>query len=255
MSITLHSKHLTFISLALCILWACPAVTAHALSFEDLTYMTEEYYPYNYTEKLEIKGISVDMLHMTWEKLGVAPQPIDVMPWARAYEHVQRDPATVLFSMAKTEEREDMFKWAGPIRVVRFVLIAKKSKQISLATLDDLAGHCVGTLRDDITDILLEKYKKIAKIDAVAEMDQNINKLIDDRLDIVAYEERSWRKIVAKKGLSPDDFETIFVLKETPVFFAFHIQTPPALIAQFQKALECIKTGDTYQQLLDKYLK
>jgi len=255
MSIAQHNKHLTLIALMLCLLWVCSAVTAHALSFEDLTYMTEEYYPYNYTERGEIKGISVDLLRMTWKELGVAPQPIDVLPWARAYEHVQNDPATILFSMAKTEGREDMFKWAGPIRVVRFVLVAKKSKQITLATLDDLAGYSVGTLRDDITDILLEKYKKIAKIDAVAEMKQNISKLMDDRLDIVAYEERSWHKIIAKKGLSPDDFETIFILKETPVFFAFHIQTPPALITQFQKALECSKTRDAYQQLLDKYLK
>jgi len=216
--------------------------------------MTEEYYPFNYTEKGEVKGISTDLLRMTWEELGITPQPIEAMPWARVYDRIQHEQSTVLFSMARTPEREDIFAWAGPIMVVRFVLIAKKEKQITLKSLEDLKGHSVGTLREDISDTLLQEYKDIARIDPVANMEQNIHKLLDDRLDMVAYEERSWQKIVTKLKLPINDFETVFVLRETPVYYAFHWQTPPDLVTEFQQALDRIKARPEYQQVLDKYL-
>ena len=228
---------------------------AHAQSFEDLTYMTEEYYPFNYTEKGEVKGISVELLHLVWKELGVTPQPIEVLPWARAYDRIQHEPRTFLFSMARTEDREDMFQWAGPTMVARFVLIAKKSSNITLTSLKDLAGKSVGTLRKDISDILLKDYNGIAKVEAVAKMEQNVSKLVSDRLDMVAYEKRSWERLIKRLGLYPDDFETVFTLCETSVYYAFHQGIPPAMVREFQQALDLVKARPAYQQVLDVYLK
>ena len=249
-----YRKHIFLFILATCLLWACTSPSVHAQSFEDLTYLTEEYYPFNYTERGIVKGISADLLRMIWDELGVAHQTIEAIPWARAYDSLRHTPLTVLFSMARTEEREGMFKWAGPIYVGRFVLIAKKEKKISLTNLDDLAGYSVGTLRKDISDTILEKYKKIATIDAVADMEQNIKKLLSDRLDMVAYEEHAWHKIITRLKLLPDDFETVYVLHETPIYYAFHKETSSELVCIFQYALNEIKARPAYQQLLDKYL-
>lgn len=252
---TKYHKRIFLSALAVCLMWTCTLFSAHAQSFEELTYLTEEYYPFNYTEQGTVKGISADLLRMIWDELGVAHQTIEAMPWARAYDSIQHDASTVLFTMARTEERENLFKWVGPIFVARFVLIAKKKKEIILTSLDDLAGYSVGTLREDVSDALLESYKDIATIAAVADMEQNIKKLVDDRLDMVAYEERSWQKIAVKLNLSPDDFETVYILHETPVYYAFHRETPAELTRMFQQALDSIRSGPTYQQLLDKYLE
>lgn len=222
---------------------------------ERLTYLTEEYYPYNYTEDEKLKGISVDLLRLVWEELGIHPAPAESLPWARAYERLQTEPGTVLFSMARTPEREPLFRWAGPIAPVRFVLIGRKDHAIRLNTLDDLRGLSVGTLRDDVSDTLLAGYRGVARIQPVADMRQNISKLMSNRLDLVAYEEASWRKIATRSGLSPDDFETVYVLRETPVYYAFHHDTPEAVVTRFQCALDRVKSRPDFQRLLDDYLR
>ena len=201
------------------------------------------------------KGFPADLLRLVWKELGQKPHPIQVMPWARGFDRACNVSNTVLFGMARTPQREDLFRWAGPIAMVRFVLVAKKEANIVLPDMDEAEGYRIGTLREDITDTLLQQYGDRNKIESLAHMRQNIRKLVEGRLDMVAYEEASWRKVALKHGLSPDDYETVYVLRETPIYYAFHRDIPPILFHDFQKALNRVKASPRYQEILDKYLR
>lgn len=220
----------------------------------ELSYLTEQYYPFNYTEDGEYKGLSVDLLRLTWKELGEPPHPIQIMPWARAYDRACNVSNTVLFSMARIPQREDLSRWVGPIASTRFVLIAKKSSHIRLSDMDEAEGYRIGTVRDDVADALLRIHADRNKIEAVADMLHNIRKLTDDRLDMVAYEESAWSKIVQKYGLSPDDYETVCVVRETPVYYAFHPDVSPILVRSFQAALDRVKATAQYREMLSTYL-
>lgn len=241
--------------LTVCLFWMLTPRLASAQSLEDITYLTEEYYPFNYTEDGKIKGLSADLLRLIWDRLEIPQQEIESMPWARAYDRAQFEPNTALFSMARSPEREAMFKWVGPIMVVRFVLIAKKEKHIAITDLTQLAGFSIGTMREDISDTILTPYGKKNTIEPLADMRQNIKKLLKDRLDMVAYEENAWPHLLTRLGLDPNDFETILVLKKIPVYYAFHPNTPPEVIARLQQALDLIKDSADYRLLLSKYLQ
>lgn len=220
----------------------------------EVAYLTEEYYPFNYTDNGEIKGISADLLRQVWAELGETERPIMVMPWARAYDRALNVSNTMLFSMARIPQRENLFRWAGPIATTRFVLIAKKSAHIVLPSMGQAEGFRIGTVRDDVSDWLLQPHADRNRIEPVADMRQNIRKLENDRLDMLAYEESAWRQLAIKNGLSPDDYETVFVLRVTPVFFAFNLDVPPPVVHNFQKALDRIKASGRYQAILDAYL-
>ncbi|WP_319583297.1 transporter substrate-binding domain-containing protein [uncultured Pseudodesulfovibrio sp.] len=249
----------TLVGLTLCLLLLFPPPAIGGACPADrlagYTWLTEEYFPFNYQENGVMKGVAVDLLRLVWIELGIPEQPVEAMPWARAYERLQHEPNTALFCMARTPEREHAFRWAGPIASVRFTLIGRKDRHIALDSLDDLKGLSVGTLREDILDTLLSKYRNVASIQPVARMRQNIDKLMTGRLDLVAYEEAAWRKITAREGLDPDSFETVYVLRETPVYFAFHASTPGELVDAFQDALDRVKARPGYQELLDAYLR
>ena len=228
---------------------------ARAQSPDRFTYLTEEYYPFNYTEDGRVMGLSVDVLRMVWKQLDVPDQPIEILPWARAVELTEHQPGTVLFGMARTPHRESRFRWAGPIVNVRFVLIAKKAKHIRIKSLDRLGGYCIGTVRGDIAHTLISPHLSECTLEAVADMKQNVRKLIQDRLDMVAYEEHSWPALVARMGIDPEQFETVFVLSETPIYFAFHPDTPTRTVSEFQKALDAVKASGEYRSMLKNHLK
>jgi polar amino acid transport system substrate-binding protein len=82
-----------------------------------LTYYTEQLPPYSYQENGTLTGISVDLLESITEKMGakVPREEVYLVSWTEGYEKALTQHGTVLFSMARTPEREQSFKWAGPI--------------------------------------------------------------------------------------------------------------------------------------------
>ena len=99
-------------------------------SVDNLTIMTEIYPPYNFKEKGELKGISVDLMVLILKKLGSRQtrNNIKLWPWARGYREVLGKKNTCLFSTTRTIEREKHFKWVGPITSTTISILARKKK-------------------------------------------------------------------------------------------------------------------------------
>ena len=231
---------------------AAPARCAQG--FDDMTWLTEDYYPYNFNRDGQMQGVSVDLLQLIWKELGEPKVPIILQPWARAYRTTLETPGTVLFGVARTPARETLCKWAGPIAHVRFVLTAPKASGLHIDTPEDLKGLGVGTIRADVADRLLDPWRSICRVEPVATMTQNLRKLEAGRIDMVAYEEQSMRLLLSREGIAPSTFETLFVLKDIPIHYAFHKATDEALVRRFQQALEKAKHSQEYKNILKKHL-
>lgn len=218
----------------------------------DLTYMAENYPPANYVENGEFKGASVELLRGIWEKMGVPEQPIRIMPWARAYDTLQKRADHVLFTMSRTEKREDLFKWVGPIFKARHVLVGLKGKDFKIDRLKDAQKYRIGVIRGDIGEtFLLEAGFDENRLDSVAQLEQNFRKLLNGRVDLIAQSEDAVREIIGMKNYDPDRFETYFVVNETGNYYAFNKETPDAVIEKFQKTLDAIE--EIHKKILEKY--
>ena len=57
--------------------------------------------------------LAIDLLHLVWQKTGTPVQPVSILPWARGYHLLTQKPNVVLFSTARTEARNPLFKWAS----------------------------------------------------------------------------------------------------------------------------------------------
>lgn len=220
---------------------------------EDLRYLTEEYYPFNYERDGELRGLSVELLREVWKRMDVAEQPIALLPWARGYDAVQTEPNTVLFAMARNDSREHLFQWAGPISDARFVLTGLRKRRLQIQDITELTSYSVGTVIKDISDLLLEPYKDIIQVEPVTSMEYNLKKLVAGRIDLVSYEESAMHRFLIEQGYSPSDFETVFLLKDMDVYYAFHKDTDPALVRRFQAVIDEIRSEPTYQLIHDKH--
>jgi len=54
------------------------------------------------------------------------------IPWTEGYQRTLDEKNTVLFLTARLPQREQLFKWAGQIVSIKYVLLAKKDKNISI---------------------------------------------------------------------------------------------------------------------------
>lgn len=217
------------------------ALTAHAA----FRVMTESFPPFNFTVDEEVQGISVELLQETLRRMGRDTEAgsIELMPWARAYNIIIKEPDTVLFSMARTIEREEHFKWAGPIFKVDIGVIALKSRKIRVAIASELNRYTVGTVRDGAPEELIIKAGIDPKaLDRSGDSLSNIRKLASGRIDVFAFPVPVARYLMKHEGLNPDDFENVLTLKEVELYYSFNKDTDDALVDEFQKTLDSLGT-------------
>ncbi|MDD3916702.1 MAG: ABC transporter substrate-binding protein, partial [Synergistaceae bacterium] len=161
-------------------------------------------------------------------------------------------PNTCLFLMTFTDERKPLFKWVGPLAPTKVGVLALKSKGLKITSASDLANLKAGVVRDDIGDELA-KQAGIQQIERVPSNDQNIKKLTEGRIDIWVFEESVAKWQIQSLGFNADDYESVWTLSESDLYYAFHKDTDDALIASIQKTLDDMKADGSYEAVMKKY--
>ncbi len=111
-------------------------------------YLTEHYPPFNYEQEALLFGVSVDILDALFERLEIplSREDLELKPWSEAYNTVLNTPKTALFSMVRSPDRENLFKWLGPIAPHKDVLIAKASSGLDINSAADISDHKIAVI-------------------------------------------------------------------------------------------------------------
>lgn len=232
--------------------------SAAAASVDDVVFMTEQYPPFNFKDDDILRGVAVDTLIQMLQKIHSQQkrEDIELLPWARAYKRALSEPNTCLFSTTRTEGREKLFKWVGPIASNKVGLIAKRERGIKIQSAEDLRKYKIGTIRDDVAEQFLDNAGfRLSDINRVAETSVNIKKLELGRIDLWAYGEDVAMWELKATGLDPKDYESVYVFDAKELYFAFNRDTPDKVIDTLQSALDALKGDGEYQKIVDRYLR
>src|SRR5262245_61377486 len=96
------------------ILAAAVALAASSAFAGPLQIYTENNRPFNFEEGGAVKGTATETVQALLKKAGLEAK-ITVMDWDDAYAKVQATKDACLYSTARVEARERLFKWYGPI--------------------------------------------------------------------------------------------------------------------------------------------
>ena len=234
-----------------------------ASSPKDLIYITVKNPPYNYQEDGKpLQGISVDLLEMVWERMGVDlnRSVIKILPWTEAYQRTLNEPNTVFLSISRLPQREQLFKWAGPIGPIRNVLLVRNDKNISIITPEDLKKYKIGVI-NDTSSMLLLLDTGIKKEDLVLAQTAKplIEMLENGSIDAWARGDRVGIWEINDLGLNASDYKTAYTLGQMDYYYAFNKETPDSLVQSFQEAIDYLKGNkDTngvsdYEKILSRY--
>jgi polar amino acid transport system substrate-binding protein len=140
--------------------------------------------------------------------------------------------------MTRNVEREHLFKWVGPVFVVRNILVGRTDRHINIKSLDDAKKYRIGVIKDDV----LEKYFlgqafDSSKVEGVSTLAKNFDKLSLDRIDLIAHSEVTIRSFIKNNRLDSSLFKVSFVVSESPNYFAFSNDVSDSLVQRFQAAL------------------
>lgn len=214
-------------------------------------------------ENSMLQGLSVDLLEEITEKMGkkVTREEVHLVPWTEGYQAALNGNNTVLFSMARSPEREQFFKWAGPIYSDRYVLFAKRDRGITIKNPEDLKGYRIGVIADDIaTRQLLDIGVNQSQIAPESNVSAIIAGLENGDIDLWACPEDAGRYFTEELTGSYYSYTVVYQLETQDLYYAFSKDVPDSVVQSFQQALDAVKREkdvegiSTYDRILGKYI-
>lgn len=219
----------------------------------DFKIMTEEYPPFNFSDGEKITGLSTEVITEVAKRVG-HPTDIEMLPWARAYGLIQNKDGLILYSMTRTEAREELFKWVGPVAANKWVLFAKKGSEYTISSLADAKNvRKIGTYKDDAAESYLQA-EGFGNLESVVNDEQNVLKLMAGRIDLWIVGEFQGIHRAKMKGVDSDKLQKVLDVKDTQLYIAFSKETEDAVVAKWQKALDEMKADGTYDTIVKKYM-
>lgn len=231
---------------------AAPLFFAQTAKSENLTILTENLPPLNYLDDGKLMGPSVEIVQEIQRRVGSTEQ-IQVYPWARAYKIALDEENIILFGMTHTKQRQELFKWVGPLAVKRDILIARKETKFKISALDDAKKVMrIGTLRDDTREQLL-KREGFENLESVSDEQRNAQKLAMGRIDLWAYKKPGYITVCRLAGVDPNDLEEVYHLRQIEVSIAFSKKTSDNIVARWNQAFQAMVADGTIQHIQDKW--
>ncbi|WP_234275721.1 substrate-binding periplasmic protein [Billgrantia zhangzhouensis] len=232
-------------------LLSLPAVAG----LEGLTFITEEYPPYNYRQDDRLEGISVELLERIFRVTDTARSRKDILyyPWARGYDTALSEPGTVLFSTTRTEQREPLFQWVGPIATDRVTLIARRDSDIRLDDIADViaGGYRIAVIREDIgAQRLQEAGVPDSQVHAAISNVSALRMLERGRVDLWTYSEDVAFWLMNEENLPTTDYVPALTISESDLYYALNPRTDPTLVAKMQEALNRLREDGVLSVIL-----
>lgn len=238
------------LALALAVFSAAPAAA--------LQIITEISPPLNHTEDGsetgKVTGLATELVQEAMKRMGV-DYKIEVMPWARGYKLVQEKPDVALYSTTRTEAREKLFKWAGPLASSKWVLFKKAGSGVNVSSLEEarVVGS-IGTYQNDAKEQFLAT-NGFTNLDSATDPLTGLKKLMAGRNDLWVSGDIAGFMMAKENGFSASDLEIAYVIKEAQLYMAFSQGTSDETVANWQKAFDAIEADGTKQKITDKWLK
>jgi len=193
----------------------------------------------------ELDGYSTTVIRALFD-ITQDDYKIEVMPWARAYSTATNVNNCLIFSIARTDYREDKFAWVGSLLDEELFFWSLdghiKSKIDSVEQLKHLR---IGAARDSNVHQYLKSHNFTNIVPIVSEA-QSMQMLYSGRVDLVIGSELTFYHRTSQLDLELGDMQKLLRIPELSkkLFIAFNKQTDPILLTRYQKAFaQLVETG------------
>lgn len=247
----LFGRFMNLIFVFLLVLCFLPSTTK--VMSADLTILTEDFPPFNFTDKGRLTGVTTEVVREILRRQNSAAT-IEVVPWARGYNKLLNDPNVVLFTTARTVEREDLVQWVGPIYVFRLGFYAKKEANLNIDSLESAKKvKAIATYKEDFGEQIL-KSQGFSNLDSSNSPKSNVRKLASGRVDLWFTDNISAPKVAHKAGIDPAELEEIYTYQQNFSYIAISKKTDPEVVRQWQETLDAMKADGTFWWMTRKWL-
>jgi polar amino acid transport system substrate-binding protein len=198
-----------------------------------------------------IWGISVDILNTLFSRVRI-PQVMKIDIWDRGYNLALTKENFGIFSTFRTEEREKLFKWVGPLVNSDWVLVGKETFGETIREISDpiLKNLRIGTLKGSALETFL-KSKKITPLVFPSGFECALA-LNQDKIDLWATGEPV--AVYYSKRIRREKIKVVFPLKVHQfMYLALNIKAQDNLVTLLNRELGIMNRDGTIKGIYRRY--
>ncbi len=240
-----------------CLVLLC-AADLYAL---EIKVLTEDYAPFNYMENGKLTGFTTKIVELLLKKTEIQSVrgKILLWPWKRAYQTALEKGNVLLFTTTRTPEREDLFKWVGPIYPrEQWIFKLKERTDIQVDSLEDAQQYTIVDVEDSANYQFLLKhgFEPGKNLLTTNTWDSKIKMLLAGRVELASYIPLELAYRLRQIGKNYDLVEPLFLASgDLWYYLAFSTGTPDEVVDRFQQALDAMKHDGTYDALLETHMQ
>lgn len=211
-------------------------------TLSDVTIVTEDYPPFNFiNQDGELDGIGTRQVKEGLNRLGLDTE-IEVLPWARAYEMAQQQDNVLIFSMTRTDARENMFKWISPLAAseVYFYVLEDRVNEIQINSLEDAKEYVVSAMQDDFTqeELLEAGFEEGVNLSSTPDATMAITQVLRGQTDVFITS-GDIEELVSGTEFSANDLAVAYNIEElrSYLYIAASMGTPDHIVEEFREAI------------------
>jgi len=224
-----------------------------SVGFDTLTFLSTDILPFGALKDGKPVGFAVEILHEIMQRLGRA-DTIEFDDWDVAYERALTEPNTVLWPPSRTPEREELFKWVGPLIPEKIVLFARKDSGLVINSLEDAKRvGSIATVTGYASEKLL-KQKGFSNLVSQRSPIQGPDALKFGRVDLWINSNITMKQTALDANVDPELFEPLFVVKEISSYLAFSKFIPDEVVNRWQTQLDDMKRDGSWERIISNWI-
>lgn len=219
----------------------------------SLRVITEEFPPLSYAgQDGKATGLATDVVSGILIRLN-QNAAIEILPWSEGYDLARAGPRVALFSTGRTAEREQLFRWVGPIASVDYVFYARNGSSLQINSIEAAKkfGY-VGVVKEDARHQFLQenRFDNIATCERDAEC---LRSLMAGSTALWFGSSVNAADVANNEGIDRAAFQPVYTVRTVEMFIAFSNDTPDSVIKNWQDALDSMKRDGTFDAIRKKY--
>jgi polar amino acid transport system substrate-binding protein len=222
---------------------------------QHLTAFTEQFPPYSYDNRGTIGGIAVDVVRELENRSGLSIT-INVQSWSHGLRQVQRRDNTLLFSVGRTPEREELFEWIGVVVPFNVSFFAHGTNPPRIDSFNDLLSYRIGVVRGDMRDQFLSKFEG-ASIRRYSNSERLIRGLVAGQIDLVPVADLNLPFLLSHLDIPRADVSLVYrspELSSEGLYLVSNLNTNPNIINLLRSTLNDIHESGFIERLYQYYL-
>ena len=216
---------------------------------------TEQYPPITFRNNFgEITGFGTDIVNEIMKRNKIYT-PVRLTSWSSGYDLALNNPNVCLFTMDRTDLRENLFQWVGPIGTNTTWFYTKTGAGIRISSLDEARKlSSVGTVNSWFSTQYLQN---LGFTNLVLNSDPSVlaQKLMNGEIDAFVCTGVTFPDILKVAGYHYSEAFPSFRLMASDYYIAFSKLTPESTVNQWQTTFGALKADGTYEAISQKWLK